>query len=196
MDITYPTIPLYRMRLDHWRVLLYVADAGNVIKLSSLRICPARHPLVGRYWTEKYGTRVHFERGSNKLECLPYHDDIDVLHDLQAAGFVRIDNLAECRVVSTPKGRDLLNRLMAFKRTTGKSLSAFIPAPSPYPPGRPSIQKITTGSRKARGWRGEPERHAEVAKLGGDALKERYGEEYFKELGKKGGRPKGEDKCS
>lgn len=42
--------------------------------------------------------------------------------------------------------------------------------------------------KRGRGWHGDPDRHAEAGRQGGDATARKHGEAFYSQIGKKGGR--------
>lgn len=46
---------------------------------------------------------------------------------------------------------------------------------------------MANSTSKGRGWHGDPEEHARVGAEGGLATSEKYGPEFYEEIGRKGG---------
>lgn len=44
---------------------------------------------------------------------------------------------------------------------------------------------------KGKGWHGDPEGHARAGREGGEATRDEYGEEFYSEIGQRGGRRRG-----
>ncbi len=46
---------------------------------------------------------------------------------------------------------------------------------------------MENSTSKGRGWHGDPEEHARVGAEGGQATSDKYGPEFYEEIGRKGG---------
>ncbi len=94
-----------------------------------LRCNPERHPMhaVSRFsdrsWEPSYGTRLagFWKDGSTDPSLqIPYHDDWDVLDDLEAAGFIEVLSETNAFVVLTNPGLEVYGRLSAHKASGGQ----------------------------------------------------------------------------
>lgn len=107
---------------DHWSLLAYLetcaVDHKGVVNLSRIRINEAKRGFTNGTnckWQESWGTRM-------KGGVIPdgKHDDIDVLEELEAAGFVDniATNLHPC-ITMKPKGLKVVNKIRVHKANGG-----------------------------------------------------------------------------
>lgn len=145
--------PVEKFGKDHWSMLAYVeaccvdgAKGRGQLHFSRVRCNPDRHPLlassasVGGRWQLRYSTRLRGffefeERGDPEKAIaaglmLRDHDDWDCLDDLEAAGYVEIQSLANGLVKMTHLGMDVAGKLRAHK-AAGHHFASFTLAHDP-----------------------------------------------------------------
>lgn len=139
--------PVHKFGKDHWSMLAYVEtccvdgrDGHGLLDFSRVRCNPIRHPLLAGSaalcgsWKLNYSTRLSgffdFADRSDPEKAIAAglmlrdHDDWDCLDDLQAAGYVEIESLANGIVKLTELGMDVAGRLRSHK-ASGKHFATF-----------------------------------------------------------------------
>ncbi len=113
---------------DHWSLLAYVetrcVDFGGKLDAKHFRCNPKNHNGYQIYntllWDNKYSTRL------KARETIAGHDDWDCLDDLEEAGFIIIQSLANGFVSMTKMGMRLAGKLREHK-TCGGVFHTFHP---------------------------------------------------------------------
>jgi hypothetical protein len=114
---------------DHWSMLAYceirAVDFGGELKLDRIRINAFKRPfsngassalMKDQHKNYPYGTRM---RDGSVPD--PQHDDLDVLADLEKAGFIKCVGTDINPVIQmTPKGQKVVALLRQFKSTGGR----------------------------------------------------------------------------
>lgn len=123
-------IPASEFGKDHWSLLAYVesrcVNHAGALDRSQMRCNPERRPLlasrhhVSRGWNPSWGTRLrrHFDKKDPSRQ-IPWHDDWDVLDDLEAAGLVEVVSTVNGWVRLTDLGIRVAAALRAFKASGG-----------------------------------------------------------------------------
>lgn len=150
---------------DHWSLLAYVearcvdgvqglAQLGR----SRMRCNPVSHPLLaaGAPWKAEYGSRLRgyfqFPERADAQKAAAAgllmldHDDWDCLDDLQTAGLLEIQSLANPCAQLTARGIAVSAALRAHKMAGGV-FANFEPSacPPPVEPGAPHDACLATG---------------------------------------------------
>lgn len=146
------TVAVAEFGKDHWSLLAYVetrcvdaAQGMGRLERSRMRCNPQSHPLLsaGAPWRAHYGSRLRgffdFEQRSDPEKAaaagllLLDHDDWDCLDDLQAAGLLQVQSLANPCVSLTPAGVRVSAALRAHKLTGGQ-FATFVASPELWAP--------------------------------------------------------------
>lgn len=131
--------PVEKFGKDHWSTFAYVEtccvdgkEGVGQLERQRMRCNPERHPLLHTSpggWRDAYSTRLAGffdfadrndpEKAIEAGLMLRGHDDWDCLDDLEAAGLIEVQSLANGFVTMTEKGMEVAGELRTHKAAGG-----------------------------------------------------------------------------